>query len=334
MKGIIKIFFKVILPIFFIYFTACMSTESVTVTTIHLQEATVSGPINQAPIHLTKETDTPFFTVSPRFSYTNSQQVNAYVSGHTPVNSEGVFQVDTVFYTDGSISFNQANGANIYEYNGKNLNWDVASVTAGIDFDARITKNFAAFTGVNYSSTNNRNVWGGNVGLAVLMNTNSIGLRLDAGLHVQEIAYDAYTVEIIQTGNNEYVVFYHDLGKSTHWDPFLNLTINTVSPNAFVNFFLNLGYTQQTLVGFTPEDKDETYYGDYRIFYFEGHREIVEDLRGEATASYLNLTPGLFFRLGRSSRLLLGVRFYFDNGLDNSTTSSYVLPMMQLDFMF
>jgi hypothetical protein len=334
MKELIKIFFKVSLPILFIHFTACVSTESVTVTTIHLQDATVSGPINQAPIHLTKETETPFFTVSPRFSYTNSQQVNAYVSGHTPVNSEGVFQVDTVFYTDGSVSFNQANGANIYEYDGQNLTWDIASVTAGIDFDARITKSFAAFGGVNYSSTNNKNAWGGTAGLAVLMTSGNIGLRLDAGLHVQEIAYDAYTVEIIQTGNNEYVVFYHDLGKSTHWDPFINFTVNSTFPNSFVNFFLNVGYSQQTLVGFKPEDKDETYYGDYKIFYIEGHREIVEDLRGEATASYFTLTPGLFFRIGRSSRILLGVRCMFDSGLDDSTASTFILPMMQVDFMF
>jgi len=176
------------------------------------------------------------------------------------------------------------------------------------------------------------------------MNANKIGLRLDAGLHIQEIAYDAYTVEIIQTANTEYVIFYHDLGKSTHWDPFINFTINTVSPNAFINFFLNVGYSQQTLVGFTPKDKDETYYGDYKFFYYEGYREIVEDLRGEATASYINLTPvplnstsyspGVFFRVGKSSRILLGVRFFFDNGLEDATASTFITPMLQVDFMF
>ena len=331
MKELIKIFTKVILSILFIQLTACVSKESVTVTTIHLQEATVSGPINQSPVHLTEETKTPFFTVSPRFSYTDSKQVNAYVSGHTPVNSNGVFQVDTFFHTDGSISFNQADEANIYEYDDKNLTWDVASITAGIDFDARFTKSFAAFAGVNYSSTNIRSVWGGTAGLSVLMATNKIGLRLDAGLHIQEIAYNAYTVEIV---NYEYVFFYHDLGKSGHLDPFINLTINSASPNAFINFFLNVGYSQQTIVGFTPQDKDETYYSHYNLFSYDRHREIVEDLRGEATASYLNLTPGLFFRLGQSSRILLGVRFYFDNGLEDASESSFILPMMQVDFTF
>lgn len=331
MKELIKIFIKSSIPILFFQFTACISNESVTVTTIHLQEATVSGPINQAPIHLTKETDTPSFTVSPRFSYTNSQQVNTYVSGHTPVNSEGIFQVDTVFHIDGSISFNQDREANIYEYNGENLTWNVASINAGIDFDARFTKSFAAFCGVNYSSVNNRSIWGGNIGLSGLLTTGKIGLRLDAGLHIQEIAYDAYTVEIV---NYEYVFFYHDLGKSGHLDPFINLTINSASPNAFINFFLNVGYSQQTIVGFTPQDKDETYYSDYNLFSYERHREIVEDLRGEATVGYLNLTPGVFFRVGKSSRILIGARFFFANGLDKSDVSSFILPMMQVDFMF
>ena len=329
-----KLITNLIIPILLIYFTGCGTPKVVSITTIHLQEANVSGPINQSPVHLTQETKTPFFTVSPKFSYKSTEQVNAYVSGHTPVNSEGIFQIDTVFHSGGSISYHQTQGANIYEYEGQNLSWDVASITAGIDFDARITKSFAAFGGVNYSSTNGKSVWGGSTGLAVLMNTSKIGLRLDAGLHIQQIAYDAYTVEITKTSNNEYVVFYHDLGKSVHWDPFINFTINTASPNAFINFFLNVGYSQQTLVGFTPKDKDETYYGEYKFFYYESYREIVEDLRGDATASFINLTPGIFFRVGRSSRILLGARILFDNGLDDATESTYILPMLQVDFTF
>ena len=334
MKKYKVLVFKIIISLLPICLSACVSTKTVSITTIHLQETSVSGPINQSPVHLTEETKTPFFTVSPRFSYKPSEQINASVSGHTPVNSAGYFQVDTVFHNEGSISFKRTQGANIYEYQGQNLTWDIASITAGIDFDARITKSFAAFAGINYSSSNSKNVWGGTAGLAILMTTSKIGLRLDAGLHIQQIAYDAYTVEIIQTANTEYVIFYHDLGKSTHWDPFINFTINTVSPNAFINFFLNVGYSQQTLVGFTPKDKDETYYGDYKFFYYEGYREIIEDLRGEAIASYINLTPGIYFRVGKSSRILVGVKFFFDNGLDNTTASSLILPMLQADFMF
>ena len=45
--------------------SACFSEDVVKVTTIHLQEANVTGPINQSPIHLSEEAETPFITVSP-----------------------------------------------------------------------------------------------------------------------------------------------------------------------------------------------------------------------------------------------------------------------------
>jgi hypothetical protein len=321
-----------------ILLTACTGSSSTTVTTIYLQEASAYGPINQAPVHLTEEAETPSFTVSPRFSYKPAQQITGSMSGHTPVNSEGNFQVDTTFYQDGTISFQQTPGANIYEYEGNNLTWDIASITAGFDFDARITKAFAAFAGVNYSSASNKNVWGGSLGLALLLATNKLGLRLDAGFHVQSIAYDAYTVENVQTttsrGTYEYVVFYHDIGRETQWDPFINLTINSASPRWFVNFFLNIGYSEQTLVAFTPKDEDEEYYYNYGIFGSDYHHEIVEDLRGKGRAGYVNVTPGLFFRLGRSSRILVGARFFFETVLDDATESTFILPMIQADFMF
>jgi hypothetical protein len=319
-------------------FTACSGTSTTTITTIYQQEGSASGPINQAPIHVTEEAVTPYFTVSPRFSYKSAQQVSASMEGHTLINSEGIFQVDTILHSDGTISFQETPGANTYEYVGRNLTWDIATFTGGIDFDARFTKSFAAFAGLSYSSGNSESVWGGNLGIAFLIAKSNLGLRLDAGVHVQSVAYDAYTVEVIKTssssGTYEYVVFYHDLGRATQWDPFINLTFNTAPENWFVNFFLNAGFSQQTLIGFTPETKDEEHYHDYGIFGYDYHREIVEDKRGKSTASYISLTPGLFFQVGKSGRILLGVRFYFDNGLDEATESTYILPMLQADFSF
>jgi hypothetical protein len=338
MKNHSELISGLILLLITILFSACGGTSTTTITTIYQQEGNASGPINQAPIHVTEEAQTPWFTVSPRFSYKSAQQVSASMEGHTPVNSEGIFQVDTIFHNNGTISFQETPGANTYEYVGRNLIWDVATFTGGIDFDARFTKSFAAFAGFNYSSGNSKNVWGGNLGLAFLIAKSNLGLRLDAGVKIQSIAYDAYTVEVIKTssssGTYEYVVFYHDLGQATQWDPFINFTFNTTPKNWFVNFFLNAGFSQQTLIGFTPETKDEEHYHDYGIFGYDYHHEIVEDKRGKSTASYISLTPGLFFRIGKSGRILLGVRFYFDNGLDDATESIYILPMLQADFSF
>ena len=79
MKKYKVLVFKIIISLLPICLSACVSTKTVSVTTIHLQEAAVTGPINQAPIHLSKESKTPFFTVSPRFSYKPSEQINAFI---------------------------------------------------------------------------------------------------------------------------------------------------------------------------------------------------------------------------------------------------------------
>ena len=335
MKKIFYTYTIVMLITILLLATAC-GPSSTTVTTIHLQEATATGPINQAPIHLTESRETPSFTLSPKFSYNGINENQAFLEGHTPVNADGIFQVDTFYHTNGSVTYYQAPGANIYQYNGQNLSWDIASITAGVDFDARLSKAFALFTGISYSSTNNKNLWGSASGLSLILESENLAFRFDFGIQFQSIAYDAYTVEIVQTttssGTYEYVIFYHDLGKSTHWDPFLNVTFNTASKNAFINFFINAGYSIQTLVDFEPKDYDNSYY--YWFPAYDYHREVVEDLRGESTAGYMNFTPGIYFSLGESSRIVAGVRFFFETQLEDATTTTFILPMLQADFMF
>lgn len=329
------IIIKIICVLSLFSFSGCVKEHIVKLTTIHLQDATVTGPVNQSPVHVSEKTEAPLITVSPRFSYIPPKQVNAHVSGHTPVNSQGKFEVDTISNSETFKLYYPVTEANIYNYNGRNLTWNLASVSAGLDFDTRFTKNFGSFAGINYTSSGNQNIFGGNAGIAFLLITDNLGMRLDAGILIQSIAYDAHTVEIVQTASTEYIVFYHDIDKSTHFNPFFGLTINSVSANAFVNFFVNLGYSWQTLVGFTPENRDETMYSKEGWFIQEHqYKEVVRDLRGTATAGYINITPGLFFRISNSSRILTAIRCLFDNGLDDATTSIFLIPMMQIDFLF
>ena len=127
-------------------------------------------------------------------------------------------------------------------------------------------------------------------------------------------------------------MFYHDIGISTHWDPFINLTFNTASKNWPINFFINAGYSNQKLIDFEPKDYDNKYY--YWLPAYDYNREVIEDLRGESTAGFINITPGLYFRLSESSRIAAGVRFFFETQLENAATTTFILPMLQADFMF
>ena len=317
--------------------TGCsVGNETIKTTTIYLQEIEIDGPINQSPIHFTDSTETPSITFSPRFSYTTKNDVSGKVAGHTLVNEYGFFEVDTIFNPDGTINrYEEVSGANRFQYQDNNLFWSVPSVNAGLDIDIKLTRNLALFGGVNYSSENNKSLWGGNFGLGLFgVGKNYIAFRLDAGAHIQSIAYDAYTVESVEytgsSGADDYVIFYHDVDETSHFNPFINLTINSCSPNWIFNFFVNAGYSWQTLADFEPAEPDEDYYDDY--YYFDFYREIVYDLRGETTIGFFHFTPGLTFDFGEYTRLLVGTRFYFISQLNEASSSLFVMPMMQVDF--
>jgi len=314
----------------------CTTQETVKTTTIYLQEIELSGPINQSPIHISDSSETPSITFSPRFSYSVQNSVEGKIEGHTLVNGNGVFEIDTVFNPNGTINhYEEVQGANRYQYKGNNLQWNIPSVTAGIDIDLKLSRNFALFGGVNYTNNNNKSLWGGNFGLGVYgASKKGMAFRLDAGAHVQSISYDAYTIESVEitgpSATDEYVIFYHDVDESTNLNPFIILTINSCYPDWIFNFFVNAGYSCQTLADFEPKEPDENYYDELDPFY--SYREIVYDLRGESTIGFFHLTPGLIFNFGEYTRLLVGTRFYFITELNEASSSLFILPMMQVDF--
>ena len=329
------ILFTIVLSISGLVLYSCAPNQTVQTTTIYLQELEATGPINQSPIHITDSSEAPSITFSPKFSYSTQTSVTGKVAGHSPVNEDGIFQVDTIFNSNGN-HYEQTPGANKYTYNEDNLTWNIPAITMGLDVDIKITRSFALFGGVNYSSNNNQSLWGGNFGLGLFgVSKKGLAFRLDVGAKIQSIYYDAYTIEDVRiTGSNgseEYVIFYHDADESSQFNPFINLTINSCNTNWLINFFLNFGYSTQTLADFEPQDPDDNYYDQYYSPYYS-YREIVYDLRGESTFGFLQFTPGISFDLAENSRLLLGAGFYFITDFDNASAKTFILPIMQFDF--
>jgi hypothetical protein len=162
-----------------------------------------------------------------------------------------------------------------------------------------------------------------------------IAFRFDAGIHIQEIAYDAYTAVKIEEGSSHYIIFYHDIDKKAYIDPFLNFTLNTAFKDWLVNIFFNAGYSVQTIVDFPPERPDPVYYFPPFIPIYVPNT-TVEDLRGESIAGFAHFTPGftpgIYFQLFDKGRLLLGTRIYFETQLKDATTKVFFLPMLQVDF--
>jgi len=302
-----------------------------TVETLYLQDVEVTGPINQSPIHITDSTDASV-TISARFSYNPEKEMKAQTEGTPKVNEDGFYQVDTIYNGNGTITYKKSN-ENRFLYKGQNLTWKFATVTAGLDFDFKLSRNFAIFCGVNYAGGNNKSLWGGTGGIGLFGVNNGIAFRLDAGLHIQTIAYDAYTIaEIKETSfwgsTDEYVLFYHDIRESTHFDPFVNFTFNTAKKDWVLNIFINGGYSVQSLLDFEPHSIDY----DWFFPFFPANTTYTTDFRGETTAGFVHFTPGIYFNFTEQSRLLIGARFYYETQLEEASKNLFILPMMQADF--
>ena len=281
-------------------FSGCKTVEE----TLYLREAVVTGPITPSPIHLTDSSDTPSVTFSPRISYNTK---NSFTGDIEQFNS--YYQLDTIFMPSE-----------------KSLTWNIATFNAGLDMDIAVSRTFAISLGVNYSSQNNFSTIGGNVGIGLFGYSKGSAFRFDMGLQINSMRYDAYTiVHTVETGffggTEEYVSFFRDVGESTHFDPYFNLTYNTAFKNWLVNFFINAGYSIQTLFSFEP-----------RTSYFALGHYTQTDLRGSTTAGFINITPGIYFYIGESSRVLLGTRFYIETQINEAESTLFIFPMVQFDF--
>ena len=280
--------------------TGCVAVEE----TLYLRDADVTGALPHTPIHLTDSTEYPSVTLSPKFSFSTGNYLKGEVEQYSTYNS-----LDTVFIPTDS-----------------KLNWDITSVNAGFDMDIRVFKAFAVSLGIDYSSRTEFSAISGYLGVGFIQYNEETAFRVDLGLHLHQMRYDAYTVVHTVTTNffgerDEYVGFYHDVGNSMQIDPYINLTFNTTYKNWPVNFFINAGYIIHTLFSFRPTTT-YLFMGPY----------TVHDLRGSSTAGFINITPGVYLDFGESGRVLIGSRFYFETMINGADPKLYILPLVQFDF--
>jgi len=280
--------------------SGCVTVEE----TLYLREAVVSGPIAPAPIHLTDSTDTPSITFSPRFVYSTKNTLKGDIKQFTELS-----ELDTFFVPSEN-----------------SLTWNIANINAGLDMDLVLSRNFALFFGINYSSQSNFKAWGGNFGIGLFGYGNGTAFRFDMGMQIHSMQYQAHTIIRTRTttifgGEEVYIGFFEDIGKSTHFDPFFNFTYNTAFKNWPVNLFFNAGFSLQSLFSFTPRSSYHSF-GFYR----------TTDLRGSSTAGFINVTPGIYFFLGESYRVLIGSRFYIEMLVTDAEPTFFILPMIQFDF--
>ena len=305
--------------------------------TLYMQDLKVNGPVTQPPIHITKEPRRGEVHVIPHVSFPTKKKIDGWIEGHTPVNGQGVFQVDTIRNADHSVYFRDPGNVNVYPFQGKNLQWEIPATSVGLDVDVGVSERVALAFGATYSSTGGSGVWAYRVGLGLRGNDakRPLGWRLDFGWMWQEHLFEALTIVTDRplSSSASTVAFYQDRKRQTSGSFYGALTINTVKPNWPVNVIFQAGLTRQLISEFeptVPRPEPSILLPFFLVNPFE--RTIIVDRRGEFSPTIFHLMPGAYIDIAESVSLIFGLRFSFVTGLDHPSPSTIISPVLQLDW--
>lgn len=304
----------------------------VTKNTFYLQNININAPTKAPSVHITNGQKAGSFTITPEIYLNTNKNIQAKASNHTSVNSNGIFQVDSG-YVDGKLVYFEAD-SNSYDFNGKNLTWNFPDYKVGINLDYCLSDRIAFDVGMNFTSKSSTSLIGWNAGLGFFKQNKNNSIRVDVGVTWQQVQFDALTVvktEYVPYGGTPQepvFTFFNDVKKENYLNPYIALTYNSCYQESPINFYINLSYFIQTLFDFTPSTLNSAFYPFNYVTSFN------EDLRGDGSASFIGFSPGIYFDLDESTRLVTGVNILKEVELDNSSQSIFVSPMVQLNVIF
>lgn len=219
---------------------------------------------------------------------------------------------------------------NRYSPSGPNLHWNVPSSAFGVDFDYTVSRGVALTFGANWAPGDNESFWGGNAGLGFLFGGEAVAGRLDGGIRVQSLSYHAPSVVVTTTQSfwdqsiTTSELTFDDAGRSTPVDFFGALTLNSKSAGEGAKFFVQLSLSRQSLADFHPSH--EVFVDPFLDTY------TYIDERATSRATILAATPGIWFDLSPSSRLMVGVRVAKEVEIEGMSPDVLLLPLLQFDF--
>lgn len=303
----------------------------VTKNTFYLQGVNVDAPIKQLPLHITNGQKEGSITISPKLSINNTKIVNGRVDEHTPVNTEGIYQLDTVS-VDGHIAYRESS-ADQFEFKGRNMSWSFPDFLVGANMDYCLGNHIAFALSMDYSSKQSSSLLGYSAGFGFFHQKGNSALRIDVGLSWQDVKFEAFSVLKSQytpyggTTQDPIIIFFRDIKKESYMNPYFSLTYNTCFPGNAVNFVLSVGYFSQTLYDFQPEHINLLYYP-------ASSTTINEDLRREGSVSFIDITPGVYFNLDESLRITAGIKLLKETQMESISKSLFINPVIQLDMHF
>jgi hypothetical protein len=313
-----------------IYLIAILSGCMVTETT-YIQKLNVSGPINNVPLHLNPTADTNSIHITPHVTVNSVKKIEGRIEGHSPVDINGNYQVDTIRDSQGYIKLIERDGVNIYDFKGRNLYWEIPNYTISMDLDFKLSQKFAISAGINYSSSNGDGLWGGNIGAGYIIKGESICARLEGGILLQTLKYGAYSAvqikvtSLFSNSSTTQVEYFRDIKKDTYMNFYGSFTLYTSKLSWPLNFYTQLAFYKQTIADFKPSD----YVIPGPLFTYE-----AVDARSQNSTTFFTVTPGIYCNLNNSIRLVSGIRIAFENGIEDNTGGTMLFPFIQFDVGF
>jgi hypothetical protein len=303
-----------------------VATTGCSVST-NLQSVDVSGTLHQPAVHLQRPTSQPGFRMTPWLSVNTQQEQTGRFPGHTNVNRNGVYQVDTAFTSTG-MEFTES-GTNVYPFKGQNFSWRLPKLNGGLDFDLDVSETVSLFGGLGLSGIDNDAYWSARAGIGFHFGTERIAARFDGGLSWETITSSAYYVRRVEPlfSSTTYVDFFSEEQRKMRYGYYGALLLQSRGEETV--FFTQLAFGMQSIMtltyplgslgsGATMHNGDRSSSGESDI----------------SKMKFISITPGIAFKIAEEMRLVAGVRFTSDTEIEAPNSMFLIAPLIQLEMSF
>ncbi len=291
-----------------LFLLGCIASSE---TTITLAGVEADAPLSQPPVFVADQPKRGKLELSAAYFSNVESSIDGRIQGSLP---SAIAGADSLFPPGvGAISWNRSHG------------------TALLNLQYMASGTLALTGGLSYGWGTEGGLWGGNFGLGLVTADEHVGFRADVGVLIQTVSQKALTyvtTKIVDYGGTETITsaLFLDNTRSTAYEIYGSLTLNTSFRSSLLNGFVNVAITHQTIADFVPEDQISSGVG--------GGTVIVNDQRADLGASLFIVTPGVMVRLGNSNMVLAGVRIVSVFDAPEFKSGATLSPFLQLHFIF
>ncbi len=235
----------------FLIFSGCSSTK--------IQNVDVYSAPYRSPVKIMENKHEGSLEVQAQFSYNKNTRYSQNLGGHTNVNENRVYVVESV---QGENYYIERKEANKFNYQWDNLIWNIPQWQGIVDLEYCFTNHAAIYGGINIASIDDEMYVGKKIGLAFYSSEKNLSFRFSSDAKFQETAYNAnyLIVDDWTTNSNQRTVrFFSKSEKTTYFNLNFFIGLNTNAPDWLINFFTGFSWGGQTLFDFSDFSETETY---------------------------------------------------------------------------